>query len=130
MDFFSLQLSHDYAVNINLNSNKILRIRNDEDFKQSYAKLGSRLLSIKLLEAYKKKWGSLLHITTSSLATELYAHLFVDRILEKSLQFRLSPSIKNVLEILRQRTLIIDCGEAPLDQNRWIWDLLALLIRR
>lgn len=66
-----------------------------------------------------------------SLAIEILAHVFVDRFASSVGEFigrfdtERQGTITGLMEKLKERTDVIDCGEAAVDGNRRIWDMLV-----
>ena len=63
-------------------------------------------------------------IASSSLVAELLGHIIVFKIVSK-IKLLLPRLIYNWIA---KRALQIDCGEKGYDQNRWFWDLLAVVV--
>ncbi|MCQ2507678.1 MAG: hypothetical protein MJ097_02680 [Dorea sp.] len=80
---------------------------------------------------YKREYGKPLYITTMSLAVELIGHFWMQ---EMALKIKGSlgrgRSLPNPLIRICDRILlsteVIDCGERHCDNNRFVWDILAV----
>jgi hypothetical protein len=111
---------------------KIVRIKSDNALIEflELPSNGSFLLSQHILKTYEQNFNKALEINHHSLAIEIIAHVFVDTILDhmsdlsNSISHNKLKSVVNALESIRRHTKIIDCGEASIDNNRHIWDLL------
>ncbi len=112
----------------------IVRITCDSALKNYLEEPGNGALSLSsfILEEYKKRQHSELKISKDSPAIEILAHTFVDSFSEAvSVIGNLLPPVlaKAVLTLMEQihvHTETIDCGESGVDNNRWIWDGLAV----
>ena len=69
--------------------------------------------------------GSPINISRSSFVVEIWAHLFVEKFLELGKHFTWFPPFEKLYDQVTKHTSVIDCGEAPHDSNRKIWDQLA-----
>lgn len=88
---------------------------------------GSLTLAKRLKEMYKTRTGKTLNINTNSLAIEILAHVYPDKV-GKAINgvSGVPQAIKNLInKYILQRTDIIDCGEEGYDDNRGYWDILA-----
>lgn len=115
-----------------LYEDKIVRIKSDDalvDFLELPSN-GSFLLSQHILKNYERLYHKPLKIKIHSLAIEIIAHVFADslllnlRELSDSLSHDKLKPVAEALESVRRHTEVIDCGEASVDGNRHIWDIL------
>lgn len=114
---------------------KSVHIKTDEMLLSFLAQpeIGSLALSAYILERYQAIFGKLLEISQDSLAIEILAHVFVDKfsnaiyklINNESIDAENQPAPLRLLEKVRGRTDVIDCGEASVDNNRVVWDALV-----
>lgn len=112
---------------------KALHIRTDEALEGYLAQPGNQALALaeQLLDAYLAERETPLAITPDSLAIEILAHVYVDSFAEavESFSERISGDEENplarLMEKIQTRTDVIDCGEADVDGNRKIWDMLV-----
>lgn len=70
-----------------------------------------------LLNKYNKQYGHF-NASIGSIALEILAHIYPDRIAKKLLMLNLPKSIKNQLTKILTHTDIIDIGET--DKERWV----------
>ncbi len=76
-------------------------------------------------EQYQALLGKDLDITDDSLAVEIWGHVYFEYyllILKELVRLQL---LNDLLEPLLAKSDVIDCGEAGLDNNRKLWDMLA-----
>ena len=120
---------HDISVKY---EDKIVRIKSDDFLREYLEQLhgGALLLAEHILKTYEGLFCKPLKINHHSLAIEIIAHVFVDNILENMSEFsnfishdKLKPVV-NALEAFRKHTKVIDCGEASVDNNRHVWDVM------
>lgn len=75
--------------------------------------------------SYLKEFNKSLNITDDSLIVEILVHVYCDYL---GLKFNSAIKIKWIQKLvikLLERAEVVDCGEKELDNNRWVWDLLA-----
>lgn len=74
---------------------------------------------------YLALFGKPLEIRNRSFAVEIWGHLYAEYYLLKISRFfgKIAPK---KLQYLIQRSASIDCGEKNIDNNRFLWDFLAL----
>jgi hypothetical protein len=89
---------------------------------------GSVELADYILRRYQDVFHKPLEISRMSLAIEILIHAYVDQIsksaeeLQKVLPEHIAKVILNIAEKLHERTVIIDCGEKSVDNNRFVFD--------
>ncbi len=124
-----------YLEKITINyCDRLVQITCDDDLKNYLEEPGNGALklSIYILEEYNKRQQSELKISKDSLAIEILAHTYADTFSEavssigSRLPSTLSKAALNLMEHVHAHTEIIDCGESDVDNNRWIWDSLAV----
>lgn len=83
----------------------------------------------KLIREIKKDYKGIfeldLKISNRSFLAEIWGHLVAYKIsvwIKKNIQFNL---MQKFAEFTAHRSGIIDCGEAKVDTNRWIWDFMG-----
>lgn len=92
---------------------------------------GALALSDYLHGRYRELYGRELDIGRDSLAVEILIHAYLDAAFRSGdrLGARLPPeagrALSGFFELLQARTDVIDCGEAAVDSNRFVFDLLA-----
>ncbi|WP_167958654.1 hypothetical protein [Anaerosporobacter faecicola] len=127
---------NDTYVNILLcYSDKMVHINCDETLMNYLALPGNGAVELAkyIKESYKREKGVELAITVDSLAIEILAHAYLDQFADtiEKLNNKISKKKKNevvrVMEKIKDRTEIIDCGERSVDNNRFVWDLLKPL---
>lgn len=128
MKYQKLTIAKNKEIQINLETKGVIRIKNDQAFKDIYAEVGPSPLAVALLAAYHVRYLRPLAITEKSLTVELWAHLYVDILVEECKKRKLLLRIEKLLQRIKRSTKVIDCGEASLDSNRWFWDLLSHLL--
>lgn len=114
-------------------SDNIVQIKCDENL-MDYLALpgnGALVLSRYIKENYRNYMNRDLKISEDSLAIEILAHAYADKFAEtiEKLSNKLTKKNENevvrVMEKIRDRTEIIDCGEKSIDSNRFVWDMLS-----
>lgn len=114
-------------------SDKLVQITCDKFLKDYLEEKGNGALKLSshILDTYRRYIGKPLKISLDSLAIEILAHTYVDSFSEviSSLGDLMPETLERAIEKLthsiRLRTEIIDCGEADIDNNRWIWNALT-----
>ena len=81
----------------------------------------------KLQQDHIELFGSPIKIRRSSFVVEIWAHLFVEKFLGLAKYFTRFIFFDRLFKQIIRHTSIIDCGEAPHDSNRKIWDQMAKL---
>ncbi len=122
-DFHNISILYD---------DKVVKIKSDDALIQflQLPSNGSYLLSQHIIKNYEGMFHKPLKIKVHSLAIEIIAHVFVDNILmnisdlSNSISHDKLKPVMKTLESIRRHTKIIDCGEASLDTNRYVWDSL------
>lgn len=107
---------------------KCVRVRNDQtlvDFLNDPQTRGSLLIAEYARALYEKKFGKPLGITQDSLAVEILGHVFVDKLAVALEQLKIKAA-DSFLDMVRLRMEVIDCGEADIDNNRRVWDVLSV----
>lgn len=110
-----------------------LHVYNDERLLQYLRHPGDRALALAehALLQYRIRFGQRLDISRHSLAIEILLHVFsqqaagaVDTFLD-----RIAPDVRGPVSALarkiRRSAEVIDCGEASIDTNRFIWDAMV-----
>lgn len=120
-DFFKREY-HDIGVYSEL---KLVRIANDNALK-SYLKNGKRKSCLELaehiLDRYQKEFGCPLNIKPHSLSVEIYDHYLLQEITYKI--EKITGEIRPTQWMINHMK-VIDCGERDIDNNRFLWDMLA-----
>lgn len=112
---------------------KMVQITCDSNLK-SYLKEkgnGAVKLAAHILDQYEKAQGAPLKISIDSLAIEILGHTYTDTfsaalaVFDKQLPSSLRRPLDRLADQIQHHTEIIDCGEAEVDSNRWVWDTLS-----
>lgn len=114
-------------------SDKIVHIKCDDNLMKYLALPGNGAVQLSryIKDSYKKFMNKDLEISEDSLAIEILAHAYVDKFADsvEKLSNKLTKKNENevvqVMEKIRDRTEIIDCGEKSIDSNRFVWDMLS-----
>ncbi|MBS5932235.1 MAG: hypothetical protein KIC94_05095 [Clostridiales bacterium] len=124
---------NDEYINILLcYSDRLVQIKCDYELMKYLALPGNGAVELSkyIKENYKKYRNKNLDISIDSLAIEILAHAYIDKFAEtiEKINNRLTKNDKNeiikVMEKIKNRTEIIDCGEKAIDSNRIVWDML------
>ena len=112
-----------YALSAKFES-KVIRIKNDNALKNMLTNTsnGSTDIAYTLKQEYRKAIGETIKISTSSLAVEILAHVYPDKIAHAVENI---PGLGHLAVKVIAHTDPIDCGESSIDSNRWIWDTIA-----
>jgi len=86
---------------------------------------GALRLARDILAVYREKFGVPLAIDVDSLAIEILGHVYIDVILAAMERLRLGARYQTLVARIKKSTAVIDCGEADVDNNRFLWDGLA-----
>lgn len=113
-------------------TDKLVQVKCDDKLMNYLALPGKGAVKLAkyLKENYKNALAKELDITVDSLAIEILAHAYVDKFAETIEQIsdkltkKKKTEIVQVMEKIKERTGIIDCGEKSIDSNRFVWDLL------
>ena len=116
-------------------TDRMVQIKCDDELMKYLALPGNGAVELAtyIKENYKKHRDKNLEITIDSLAIEILAHAYIDKFAEsiEKINNRFSKKDRNkiiqVMEKIRDRTEIIDCGEKAIDSNRIVWDMLKPL---
>lgn len=76
---------------------------------------------------YERSFHTPLLITDNSLITEIWAHVYAERLALAIARFINWRLLWKGYKFVKSRCDVIDCGEATLDNNRWAWDMLSKL---
>lgn len=79
----------------------------------------------KIKATYKASYQKELKISNASFVAEIWGHLVVYRMaLWMKRTFKISL-LQKFAKFVVFRSGVIDCGEAKVDTNRWLWDILG-----
>jgi hypothetical protein len=84
-----------------------------------------------ILHKYQTLFGKNLEISVNSLAIEILIHTYIDKFAQRSkhltriLPAHIAQPFLRFLEITHEKTSAIDCGERPMDHNRFLFNDLA-----
>lgn len=103
---------------------RVVRIKNDPELKQYLleSKMNALLLADLLKKNYYKRFEKELEINTISLATEISCHFWLQEI---SFMIENKVGKNRFTDWMLRHMDVIDCGEKAIDNNRFLWDLLA-----
>lgn len=112
-----------------------VHIRADEALRTFLSREGNGalLLSDHIHRQYEALIGRALEIGRDSLAIEILGHVYVDKLAAAIENVVDGPDgerqgpIVRLMEKVQRRTEVIDCGEAAIDHDRFVWDTLAKL---
>lgn len=112
---------------------KIVRVKSDAPLEAYLAEPGNGSLELAdhILSQYEALLQKPLDIGRHSLAIEILGHVFVENFAEviESVAENIGPDllepIIRLMEKVQDRTEVIDCGEASVDGNRFVWDALS-----
>jgi len=94
-----------------------------EDLQMLYGCSTALVRSIKV--DYQNTYQKQLHISNSSFIAEIWGHMIVYRLaLWIQQNIKVWP-FQKLAKFVAFRSGIADCGEAKVDTNRWVWDMLG-----
>lgn len=91
----------------------------------------ARSLAATILAEYRQRLGDALAISQDSLAIEILCHVFTDKVAESidAILEKIAPDSKGplsrLMDKIEKHVEVIDCGEAAVDSNRFVWDALV-----
>uniref|UniRef100_F4C8H3 Uncharacterized protein n=1 Tax=Sphingobacterium sp. (strain 21) TaxID=743722 RepID=F4C8H3_SPHS2 len=98
-------------------------------FLDSNVRERTEWLANAIQQDYESIYGSPLKIKRKSFLMEIWGHLYFEYYLLKLAHFFGINHQSKTLQHLLQRSASIDCGESAQDNNRFIWDFLALFFK-
>lgn len=112
---------------------KLVQIKTDDKLMEYLKKpeIGSLVLASYIRKEYINQKGKELQISEKSLAIEILIHCYIDEIshnMEKCaavLPKGLHNGFLHLLKSIEDRTEVIDSGEASVDPNRKVFDLIT-----
>lgn len=84
----------------------------------------------KIKTDYKNIYQKPIKISNPSFIAEIWGHLVVYKVAlwtQRNMNFWPAKQLSNFIAF---RSGVIDCGEAKVDTNRWVWDLLGRVFFR
>lgn len=82
----------------------------------------------KIQEIYEGNFGSRLDISEKSFTMEIWGHLYFEFFLLRNPRPGRILFPFGLYDRLVRSCEAIDCGEADIDGNRWLWDVLGLFV--
>ncbi len=84
----------------------------------------------KLIDSIKKKYFKLFNtnfeVSDNSIAVEIWAHIYAEKFAEAVKDFSSVNFIDKAAEKIMHHAEVIDIGERGHDDNRFVWDALAV----
>lgn len=131
----NFEVFHINGYNIKILFRKgIVHILNSKELNDFLKKEKKASLHVALFikNTYKEKYKKDISITLKSLTIEILGHVYLDRIAKFICKIvSIVPLFKkSILKIANKFVLshtdIIDIGEKQVDNNRWVWDSIAI----
>ena len=110
-------------------SEKAVHIDNTDALKRAILKpqAAAEIAEI-ILEKHRKQYNHELPISTTSLAAEIYGHVFPEKLADILNKIPLPDQLEQTLTKVKEKTDVIDAGQESIDGNRKIWDAIAKVI--
>ncbi len=109
----------------------VVRIENNEELL-TYIGGNPRTRTQQLVEAiqeiYSENYGSRLAITDNSFIVEIWGHTYFEYSMLRNERLGRFLFPFGLYRRLVDSCKVIDCGEAHIDGNRWLWDLLSVFV--
>ncbi len=109
----------------------VVRIESSEDLwdyiRENPPGRTKRLVK-KIQEIYEGNFGSRLDISEKSFIMEIWGHLYFEFFLLRNPGIGRFMFPFGLYSRLVRSCEAIDCGEADIDGNRWLWDVLGLFV--
>lgn len=108
----------------------LIQIQNDNAFTslmQGVPRKGVVELSENIKRIYKECFDKDLMIDNKSLTLEIWGHYYFELFFARFKFIFKHIGLKSIKRRFVEATKVFDCGEKPIDKNRWIWDLLVSL---
>lgn len=110
-------------------SEKAIHIDNNEALKSAILKpQASTQIAEKILDDHKQHYHVVLPISPVSLAAEIYGHVFPEKMAEAMKKIPMPDKLEQTLDLVLEKTDIIDAGHESIDGNRKIWDAIAKIV--
>ncbi len=110
-------------------SEKAVHIDNNEALKRAILKpqAAAEIAEI-ILKEHQRHYKQKLPISVTSLAAEIYGHVFPEKVAETAKKIPMPDSMEQALNKIMKKTEVIDAGHESIDGNRKIWDAIAKII--
>ncbi|KMY43758.1 hypothetical protein AC622_05470 [Bacillus sp. FJAT-27916] len=110
-------------------SEKAIHIDNNDALKRAVLKpKASTQIAELTLEDHKRHYHYALPITTVSLAAEIYGHVFPEQAAEAIKKIPMPDKLEQAINLVLEKTDVIDAGHESIDGNRKIWDAIAKIV--
>lgn len=109
----------------------VVRIENNEELLAYIGEspnMRTRQLVNAIQEIYIQSYGSRLGITDNSFITEIWGHTYFEYTMLRNERLGRFLFPFGLYKRLVDSCKVIDCGEASIDGNRWLWDVLSVLV--
>jgi len=115
-------------INLQLNLHAI-KVFNTDSLSAIIAE-NTEATTQKLIDSIKKKYFKLFNVdfevSDSSMAVEIWAHIYAEKFAEAVKDFSAVNFIDKAAEKIMHHAEVIDIGERGHDDNRFVWDALAV----
>ena len=110
-------------------SEKAIHIHNNHALKRAILKpqAAADIAEI-ILKDHQLHYNKELPISATSLAAEIYGHVFPEKVAEFIKKVPMPGQLEHTLDKVMEKTDIIDAGHESIDGNRRIWDAIAKVI--
>lgn len=110
-------------------SEKAVHIDNNDALKRAILKpQAAAEMARVILDDHQKQFNHELPITSTSLAAEIYGHVFPEKLAEAIKKIPMPDKFEDVLNKIMEKTDVIDAGHESIDGNRKIWDTVSKII--
>ena len=110
-------------------SEKAVHIDNNDALKRAILKPQEAAeMARVILDDHQKQFNHELPISSTSLAAEIYGHVFPEKLAEAIKKIPMPDKFEDVLNKIMEKTDVIDAGHESIDGNRKIWDTVSKII--
>lgn len=110
-------------------SEKAVHIDNNDALKRAILKpQAAAEMARVILDDHQKLFNHELPISSTSLAAEIYGHVFPEKLAEAIKKIPMPDKFEDVLNKIMEKTDVIDAGHESIDGNRKIWDTVSKII--
>ena len=110
-------------------SEKAVHIDNNDALKRAILKpQAAAEMARVILDDHQKQFNHELPISSTSLAAEIYGHVFPEKLAEAIKKIPMPDKFEDVLNKIMEKTDVIDAGHESIDGNRKIWDTVSKII--
>jgi hypothetical protein len=114
------------SLQLNLHAIKIF----NSDALSSILAQNTEATTQKLVDSVKTEYLKLFNVdfdvSDNSMAVEIWAHIYAEKFAEAVKNFSSISFVDKIAEKIMQHTEVIDIGERGHDDNRFVWDGLAV----